>query len=74
MTDADVIRAVGATRVTQQPAPAVFQQLDRLEAMGAHNTAQLQRHDVLLQRILAAIERIAGKPPPDGPERNATRG
>lgn len=70
MTDADIIRAVGATRVTQQPAPAVFEHLDRIEAQIAHNTAQLQR-------ILAALERIAGKPPPDGltnAERNATRG
>lgn len=40
--------------------------LDRIEAQLAFLTAQQQR-------ILAAIERIGGKPPPTDAERNATR-
>lgn len=66
MTDADIIRAVGATRMSHAGTGSVAAALDRIEAQLAHLQATLQR-------VLVMLERIAGKTSPRAID-DATRG
>lgn len=56
MTDAGIIRATGAVRMSHAGTGSVAAALDRIEAQIAHLTA-------MLQRVLVMLERIAGKTP-----------